>query len=380
MNKEPDLRQKSNTESKTDRMARWISSLDKICFETRAPVKEAALWLGTTGAGIVCIVNFFMTPTMKLFDEEIMKRDILKDNDYFPAAICLAVGQIFYIGECAYLVFKRKVGHWMDLSTPIIEFAFWVIISCFGVLLTTSDDCDNGMQIFTCQKNGRSRENRWPNFWIIALCKLVIDASLFVYFWLIKRRSCSLTHGQTLSRLLLDTQYLLISLWFGEYIERPPITKILSTRKFYNAKVLFNPLFIGILLAPLYIVASLILLLIDCKRKHYVKGFSWLVIASFWGVMFSFVFLFDAVAGEVSATYFLAMKVVCIVAVSVYGFYGLVNTLLKSLTGYGPYIKMAKYYDGVSPKTSEVEALQQNPYSLYSLFVPLPLTFKNRSC
>lgn len=320
----------------------FIAEWEPLIFPTRTFTKEIAYWVSLLVASIVLLVNIVDTSTRVGSDNaRYFSQDMVANKEYVIAAFAMLGKHVAYTVD-TFVLLQRKVARPEDFATNANHIVFWLIIVIFGCMFS-SYTC--GENIFPCG----NQDSRWPVVWLAALFKLIIDIVLFVYFQIVRKRRLSVAHGQTVSVLVLDIQYLLVCLWFNYNWSKPQA----KATYYYDAKVLFIVVFIVGMLGLAFMVVCLIL------GYHEWKGTSltgvrnkkrailvWLM-ALWWLLAFLFCFCFDGTAGVYKATYQILLFIMLLVMIIIGSVYGVFNILAKrtlEFTGYDVNTSMSRSF------------------------------------
>jgi hypothetical protein len=323
------------------RLVRLISVADIWLLQTRTPVKEIAYWIGMLGIGSVFLANVYMMQTIQFMGDKLWKWDLVKDNEWVYAAVILAVCQLIYIADTILLI-RKKAAQYADLLTYLNEMTFWVIVSYYGFRFSNQASCSDGLNIFACAYNGKVREGRWPLLWILPVCKLTIDIGLFIIFRFVQKRLISHGHGQSVAGLLLDIQYLLVSLWFGGYAFNLEARSILAKREFYEARHVFIVVFSIAMTLPFIAIACVVLAVYDFQRSFWFRALSRLMAGVWCCVGFATALVLDASLGDFEAGLIDVIKGLTIVLVALATSYAVINVYFKIKTKDDSYISFDK--------------------------------------
>lgn len=311
--------------------------LEEWLFQTRTPAKEIAFWAGSITALIVFTIRLYQTYTIDFNGERLYKNDIVKDHEYREVALVLGVCSLVYLIDTAILAYK-KAAHYVDCLTYLNEAVFWALITAYGFLFDGSLPCESGKNIFPCVFQTEVRLGRWPYIWIIPMIKLIVDSSLLMYFRFWQKRLISYSHGQSIAGILLDVQYLLVTLWVSDNFGGADTKSIITRREIYDAKLIFVILFKGSMAMPIFIIFCGMLANFEFRRGRKAKALTWVVGALGAAVVFIFAFFLDATLGSLTAHYLEVCRALCIVLICFSGIYGISNIYFKLKTGYAPYI------------------------------------------
>lgn len=312
--------------------------LEEWLFQTRTPVKEVAFWCGWLTAASIFTRYMFQATTIDFNGEKIYKADIVKDNEYREVAVVLGACQMLYLIDSLVMAWK-KGANYIDSLTYINELAFWTIVAIYGFLFDGSKSCDLGLNIFPCVFRTEIRLGRWPFLWILPTVKLVVDLILFIFFRFWQKRLISYSHGQSVVGILLDVQYLLVSLWISDNFASSDTKTILSKKEIYDAKLVFVILFKASMAAPLAIIFCVMLAYFDFKRGFKMRGTQWTIGAVGAFIAFLMAFFLDATIGSITAEYREVCQGLCTAFICIAGIYALLNIYFKFKTGYGPYLQ-----------------------------------------
>lgn len=309
----------------------FIADWEPRIFPTRTFIKEIAYWVSLLVASIVLLVNIIDTSTVTINGTKYFSQDLVRNKEYVVAAFAMLGKHVVYTVD-TFLLLQRKVARPEDFITNANHIIFWIIIIIFGCQFSSYICSEN---IFPCV----NRDSRWPYIWLAALAKLVVDIGLFIYFQIVCKRRLSVGHGQAVSVIVLDIQYLLVCLWFNHNWSKPEI----KSTYYYDAKVLFIVIFI---VGMLGIVFAAICGLLAChewrgtsfsgvrdKRRSILM---WLM-CLWWVLAFLYCLCFDGTAGNYKATYQLLLFLLTLVMIIIGGIYGVFNIIAKrnlEYTGY----------------------------------------------
>lgn len=320
-----------------ERHIRYISIADCWLLQTRTPAKEIAFWIGLLGAGSVFAANIFQMHTIEFMGDKLWKWDLLKDSEWVFAAVILAACQIIYLADTVYLV-KKKAARYLDFATYLNELVFWTIVSIFGFRFSNRTDCADGLNVFACVFNGQLRDGRWPHLWILPVCKLAVDISLFTIFRFVQKRPISHGHGQSIVGILLDVQYLLVSLWIGRHAFTMEARDILAKREFYVARHVLGVLFSVGMTLPIVAVSCVLLAMYDFHRSYWFAALSRLAAGVWCCIAFAIAFVLDASLGDIDASYINVIKGLWITLLAIAASYAIVRVYFKIKAKYDPYL------------------------------------------
>ena len=279
-----------------------IGKIESWCMMTRNWVKELAYGISMVACGAILLINEFkvLSNTANFFGADIFTVDLLKDQNYTPAAMIICIANVIYLLDTIILI-RKKQGLWIDCCTFTTEIVFWAIVFSFGIQFSSNTECSTQTNIFPCMYGTSVYPGRWPLFMIVPIVKLVIDCALFGYFRLVQKRTVSLSHGQSVCGLLLDVQYLLCILWFGNAIGYQPPDWVLANSQLYVSRHVLGVVFAGLMCSPLCIFASFMLAGFEYSRKNKLRSVQLCLLGLFFSVAFVFGLALDGVAGQVSS-------------------------------------------------------------------------------
>ena len=325
----------------------FIAEWESLIFPTRSFIKEIAYWVSLLVASIVLLVNIIDSSTITVQGTKLFSQDIVRNKEYVVAAFAMLAKHITYTVD-TYLLLQRKVARPLDFLTNANHIVFWIVIIIFGCLYS-SYLC--GENIFPCVGvvSGKitNNDSRWPLIWLAAMAKLIIDVVLFIIFHFVQKRRLSVAHGQAVSVLVLDIQYLLVCLWFNHKWSSPA----LKPTYYYDAKVLFIVIFIVGLLGIVFAVVCFMLGYHEWKgtsvsnMRNKKRAILISLMGLWWVLAFLYVLLFDGTAGNFKAKYQLLLFLLTLVMVVIGAVYGVFNILAKrnlEFTGYDVNTSMSR--------------------------------------
>jgi hypothetical protein len=345
------------------KLTTYIALYEPMIFPTRSFIKEITYWVTLLVASIVLLVNIVDTKTVTIANTKYFVQDIVASKEYLIAAIAMLIKHIVYTVD-TFLLLNRKVARPLDFLTNVNHILFWVLIIVFGGLWTSAG-CVADKNIVPCQysNNGKIvyRDSRWPHIWIAALIKLIVDIVLFIVFQIVQKRRLSVAHGQTVSVIVLDIQYLLVCLWFNFNWSKPKAT----ANESYDAKVLFIVIFIVGIVGIFFAIVCFILAYLECKgrnslgRRNTTRTVVNSLMGLWWIIAFFYIFVFDATAGNVKSNYQILLFIMTLALIVIGLIYGGFNIWAKKnlqYTGHDLNNSNSRSFAGPTPQNQSVAA------------------------
>lgn len=315
------------------KLTTYIALYEPMVFPTRSFIKEITYWVSLLAASIVLLVNIVDTSTLQVNDTKYFTQDMVANKEYIIAAIAMLIKHIVYTVD-TFLLLRRKVARPLDFLTNVNHLLFWTLMIVFAGLWS-SYGCAAAENIFPCQTvvNGTIvyRDSRWPHIWIAALFKLIVDIILFIIFQIVQKRRLSVAHGQAISVLVLDIQYLLVCLWLNFNWSKPRF----KNDDRYDAKVLFIVIFIVGIVGLFFAAICFILAYLEFKgrnalgRRNTTRAVVNSLMGIWWVIAFLYIFVFDATAGNITSTYQILLFIMTLALIIIGGIYGVFNILAK---------------------------------------------------
>ena len=327
-------------------MTQLVSEWESFVFPTRTFIKEIAYWASLFVASVVFMYNILDTTSIQCLDNTCFTQDIVRNKEYGIAAAAFLIKHIVYTIDTV-ILYRRKVGQALDFITNVNHLIFWIVMVLFAIMFS-SYDCVPATNIFKCtyvlrgQNNMSSvvtRDSRWPMIWVSPLIKLIVDICLLIYFHFVQKRRLSVSHGQALSVIALDVQFLLSCLHFNNNWAKIEVKNL----EYYDAKIMFLMIFVIGFIGLGLAVFCVVLGLNEWKGtnssgiKSSKKAFLLWGMALFWVLCFIFIFVFDGTAGNFYTTYKMLSFILVLLLTIIGLVYGIFNIIAKKnleFTGY----------------------------------------------